>query len=511
MRPAWGRMLKKLVALCMAVLFVGAVSPPKPKQAPPIAIVLNGDVLSLQPAARFEAGRLFVPVRRIIEALGLDFNRRGSRITTQVGARTVGLTIGSRAAEIDGDQVMLDASPLEVKDVLYAPLRFFTDVLGAQATFDRRTNSVNIVAQLVGRSGAGVVTSSDRIERFGTVSAVDVDSDPPTLTLDYNTAIRTIPIARNAQIDMHDVDANVTVQGELGDVRPGDFARVYMEKNGHVDRVEDAYGSHNGRIAATTAGEFVLDDGHVITPERTTQISINGQTAQTADLHVGDRVTVRYNVETNEVREVLVSRAIATVASAALSGPVISEVDDGADRALRAGDTIDVTLRGTAGGAATFDIGPYVTNLAMAERAPGVYRATYAIPQGANFDDVPVIGHLRVGARNAPDVQAAQTISASSTPPGIADFAPDAGSVVNTSHPAVFVTFAADAVPVNPSSVLLWVNGRDVTANCVRSEQFIQYMPSYAYPNGPVHVTVRVSDRAGNTTTKSWDFTIRAR
>lgn len=502
-------MNRAIAALCLVLALLGAASPPKPPTA--ISIVINGNVLPLEPPARFESGRLFVPVRRIIEGLGLDFNRSGNRITTQVGARTVEMTIGSRLAHIDGEAVMLDASPLEIKDVLYAPLRFFTDVLGAQATYDRKSRAVNIVAQLVGRSYDGIVTSNEHIERFGTVGAVDVDSDPPTLTLNYNSAVRTIPIAKNAQIEMHDVDANVTVPGELGDVRPGDFARVYMEKSGHVDRVEDAYGSHNGAIAAITSDEFVLDDGHVISPTRTTQISLNGASSQVPDLLVGDRVTVRYNVETSEVREVLVSRAVSATSGPDAGGPRILNVETNVAHALRAGDTIDVTLRGTPQGAASFDIGPYVTNLAMAERAPGVYDASYSIPRGANFSEVPIIGHLRVAGRVAPDMQALQTISASSSPPGIADFAPDSGALVNTSHPAVFVTFAADAVPVNPSSILLWVNGRDVTANCVRTEKFIQYMPAYSYPNGTVHVTVRVADRAGNTTTKSWNFTIKAR
>jgi hypothetical protein len=96
-------------------------------------------------------------------------------------------------------------------------------------------------------------------------------------------------------------------------------------------------------------------------------------------------------------------------------------------------------------------------------------------------------------------------------PPGIADFAPDSGATVNTNRPAVYASFASDAVPVNPASASLWINGRDVTSECVRTEQFIQYLPSYDYPDGPTHVTVRVADEAGNTMTKSWTFTIRTR
>ena len=104
---------------------------------------------------------------------------------------------------------------------------------------------------------------------------------------------------------------------------------------------------------------------------------------------------------------------------------------------------------------------------------------------------------------------AAQSISASSVPPGIADFAPEAGATVNTNRPAIYASFVSDAVPVNPSSAQLSVNGRDVTSECVRTAAFIQYLPSYTYPDGPIHVTVRVADEAGNTTAKAWTFTIR--
>ena len=144
----------------------------------------------------------------------------------------------------------------------------------------------------------------------------------------------------------------------------------------------------------------------------------------------------------------------------------------------------------------------------MQQRAPGVYVGDYTIPRGANFDDVALIGRLAIGNATA-QAPAPQTVSASSIGPGIADFAPDAGSTINTTRPAVYASFAADAVPVNPSSALLWIDGRDVTSECLRTAEFIQYLPSYSYPDGPVRVTVRVADQAGNITTRSWTFTIR--
>ncbi|MBV8491748.1 MAG: copper amine oxidase N-terminal domain-containing protein [Candidatus Eremiobacteraeota bacterium] len=488
-----------------------------PSGPPPLTIVINGNRLPIDPAPRMQDGVLFVPVRRTLEALGLPFDRAGNRISTQVGSKSVALTVGSRVAEVDGERVTLEAPTSEIANVLYAPLRFFTTVLGAQVTFDRKRNTVNVVAQLVGRTSDGLVASAGGFERFGTVSAVDVLSDPPTLTLGYDSGPKTISIARNAIVEMLDVNADVSTPGELGDVRPGDFARVEMRKDGRVERVIDAFGSRGGRIVAVAGNQFVLDDGWVIGAGRGTEVALNGKASSFGSLLPGDVVSVRYNVESNEVREVLASRGAATAASPAGASPTapasvrIDSVSSDASHPLRSGEAMHVQLRGTPHGSASFDIGSYVTDLAMHETGNGEYSGDYTIPSGANFDEVPLIGHLSVAGVQAPDVQAVSTISASGTPPGIVDFAPDAEASVNSNRPAIYATFAADAVPVNPSSALLWVNGRDVTADCVRTAQFIQYLPSYSYPDGPVHVTVRVSDRAGNSTTKSWSFTIRTR
>lgn len=490
-----------LVLFGIAALIAGA---PRP-----IAVVINGETLALQPPPRFERNILFVPLRRTLEALGLSFERSGNRISTQVGSKTVTLTLGSRIAQIDRGQLMLETPPIEVSDVLYVPLRFFTDVLGAQAHFDRHSNAVFIVAQLIGRSTTGLVKIGQGYERFGTVVAVDVLSDPPTLTLGYNGGVKTIPIGPNAMIDVADVNVNITSPGELGDVRPGDFARVEMRKDGRVERVIDEYGSRNGHIVAIAGNEFVLEDGQVVAPDRTTEIALNGKAASLSDLRPNDQVTVRYNVESNEVREIEASRSVAGTPGVA-AGLRIDSVESDANRPLRPGDTVHVTLHGTPGASATFDIGSDVTEQAMQQRSPGVYVGYYTVPRGANFSDVALFGRLTLGNASA-QAPAPQSISASSVPPGIADFAPEASATVNTSRPAIYASFVSDAVPVSPSSASLWINGRDVTSECVRTAAFIQYLPSYTYPDGPVRVTVRVADEAGNTTTKSWSFTIRTR
>jgi hypothetical protein len=50
-----------------------------------------------------------------------------------------------------------------------------------------------------------------------------------------------------------------------------------------------------------------------------------------------------------------------------------------------------------------------------------------------------------------------------------------------------------------------------VTGSSTRSSSFITYAPGIDYPDGPVTVTVRVSDAAGNASTRSWSFAIKTR
>jgi hypothetical protein len=500
--------VKKLACVLAAVVLTAAVHRPKPgKTIQPIAVILNGMHLSVNPGPRFYRYHLLVPVRRIIEALGLQFQRAGRNVTTYVGAKQITLTIGSTRALVDGDPVYLDAAPVEIGNTLYAPLRFFTAALDAQANFDRQTNSVEIVSSLIGRSGPGTTGAGTKTR--GTVTAVDLDSSPATITLTYNASIRTLPIDSAAQVVVQDVNTGTSNSGELADIHAGDWAEVMLDKGGHIKHVVDAYGSHTGTIAAAASGVIVLGDGRVISPSRATEITLNGDAVTIDRLQVGDTVSVRYNIDTSEPRQIIATRKGVVSAT---PGPVaIAAIAVSPQRPLRRNDTLYVIMHATAGGVASYDLGPYVTGLPLRESASGIYLGSYKVGAGVNFANVPVFGHLSVRGGAPTAWESPALVSISTEPPGINDFAPGNGVTVNNSRPSIYATFASGVVPVNASSAKIEVNGHDVTSSATRSDRFIDYMPQVDYGNGPVRVIVRVSDEAGNTSTKSWTFYIKSR
>ncbi len=470
-----------------AIAKTGHHAAPSPNE---IAVSINGAPLNVEPPPRFVGGRLLVPVRRILDALGLPFDQRGKSITTQAGDRTITLTSGS-----------------ELKGVLYAPLRFFSEGLGASAEYDRRGNKVEIISGSVGHSSLVSVSGGAR-EYTGEVQAVDNDSRPPSITVTSGASVKTLRISPGAHFLITDVAANTTVPGSLESVHVGDYAKISVRKDGSIDRVVDSFASSRGKIAALSGSTILLNDGQVIVPSGVTALSLNGQGAHTSDLQVGDDVDVRYNLESSEVREIIATRRAPTGMVAA--GFVeIESIEPSVSHPLRQGDSFSILMKGTPGGEATYDVGAYFAGLPLRETSPGTYTARYTIPRGANFAAAPIFGHLNVHGTQAPTAQSMGEISASSLPPGVGDIAPEQGQTVNNPQPSIYATFTAGAVPISASSIVLVVNGHDVTASSTRTTKFIEYHPLSTYGDGPVRVMVRVGDAAGNSTSKSWTFTVR--
>jgi hypothetical protein len=512
------RRIAATLAVCLLTCAAAPQHAPTPRKLPPIdvsiAIAVNGELLSVDPAPRIVgAGRLVVPVVRIYSALGIAVSRSGNAITASAPGKRIVLHIGSAVATIDDRPVTMETPAMTIDGATYVPLRFVAESLGAQATFNPGANRVEVVSSLVGRNPALEQQSGDGASQLvGNVSAVDLNSAPQSLSIVRGATVRTVAITSGAKVDLQDVVARTSTPGTLPDVHVGDAVSVIVLPDGHVGSVIVRYASRNGTIAAVSATQFVLNTGFIVSPDATTAISLNGEPATFADLAVGDAVVVRLNPDTNEKRQILVSRVIAAASPAPDGAAAIESFAIDAAHPLRAGDSFNVTLRGTPGGRATFDIGVYLTGLPLAEQQPGVYGTRYVIPANVNFGPTTVYGHLAAGGAAAPRSVASSLLAVSNTPPQITDIAPLSGQNVNNDRPSIYATFRAPTgVGVNPSSVSISVNGTDVTAAATRTDQFITYSPSVPLADGPVSVAVRVSDQAGNQQTRTWSFTIHAR
>lgn len=481
-----------------------------------ISLAINGEPLATDTPPQSIGGRILVPLRDVFDALGIAISRSGSTITAKLPTGSVTFAVGSRSAVVNGAAVALDAPVTDLDGTVYVPLRLLAAAFGARTSYDQRALRVEIVSSYIGRtSSAEQQRAGGGTDVQGVISAIDLDSQPPSLTVVRGGTSRTISITSDAKIWTEDVTIHSQVRGELIDVHVGDALHAILAKDGRVVSLFDFYKSTSGTVAAVAPYAVVLQNGRVVTPDKTTEISLNSLAAKLDDLKVGDYVTVRSNPESGELRQIVASRTLAAVASSATPEPgtpsptQIESVALSATRPLRTGESFDVVMHGTPGGRATFEIGDLLANLPMHETEPGTYAGRYTIPDRFNVTLVPVYGRLSVGTSVAPRTQATRTLSAASTPPAIAEVAPPPGQRINNVRPSIFATFATPTeIAINPSSIALEVNGHDVTSSATRTTSFITYSPGVDLPSGLVTVTVKVSDAAGNTSMRTWTFTI---
>jgi hypothetical protein len=501
-----------------------AAAPATPKKAEtpvrPIAITINGEELARDPAPRFVGYRLMVPVVRIYNALGIAVSRDGDAIVAAAPSKTITLHIGSSRATVDNRVVMMDGPAVEIAGATFVPLRFVGESLGAQVNFNQDAARVDIISSLVGRTPSLTRSSlggSDQV--IGTVSAVDLNSAPESITVTRSGSVRTVSINSDAKIVVQDVITKTNANGTLNDIHVGDAVSVYFAKDGRVDQLVDRFASRAGTVAAVSPSAVVLQNGFVVTPDRSTEVTLNGVQAAVGDLKVGDSVVIRSNPDTGEKRQIIVSRVVVPTAqpssdsSAAGAVPVvITSFAVAAKAAMKSGDAFDVTLKGTPGGRAAFDIGTYISAIPMREDTPGTYTAHYTVPPGINFGQTALLGHLSLNGTDARRAQSAMYIAVSNTPPSITDVAPPSGQTVNNSKPSIYATYGSPTdIGINASAVTINVNGLDVTASATRTATFITYSPSVAFPDGVVNIKVTVFDNAGNKQDRNWSFTVRTR
>lgn len=347
----------------------------------------------------------------------------------------------------------------------------------------------------------------------GTLTAVDLLSEPPSLTITYRGSVRTVAVNSAAKILLEDVVARTRQPAKLEDLHVGDALVVTVNRDGTVALIEDRFGTRVGKIAAVSTSAIVLEDGRVIMPDRTTAIVLDGESANLSDLRVGDTVTQRMNPQTGETHEIIAVRDAtpAPMSSSGRAAPKIESFSAEPLRPLRIGDKFTFTLKGTPGGRATYDLGTFLLAQPLHEGPAGVYRATLGVTAGMNFAQMPVRAHLAIDGEIATQ-QAPSKISAATIAPQITDIAPSSGQIVNNTMPSIYATFAAPTeLGVDPQTVVLKVNGKDVSGSVTRTSSFVTYTCSTPLPDGPVSVSVAIADFAGNAASRTWTFTIRAR
>jgi Copper amine oxidase N-terminal domain len=125
-------MMRRTAATLGAVLASLAMAVP----ALALSVTVNGQATAFNPPPIERAGRVFVPLRGVFEALGASVVYEGGVINATGNGQRISLTIGSQSATVDGQPQTLDVAPFIIGASTYVPLRFVSEALGAGVNYD---------------------------------------------------------------------------------------------------------------------------------------------------------------------------------------------------------------------------------------------------------------------------------------------------------------------------------------------------------------------------------------
>lgn len=111
-----------------------------------ITVILNGEEISFDVQPYIENGVTMVPMRSIFEALGAEiyYDAETKTIRASKGNTVVELVTGSKYALINGESKVLSAPVVNKNGSTMVPLRFVSEALGAEVSWDAETKTITI-------------------------------------------------------------------------------------------------------------------------------------------------------------------------------------------------------------------------------------------------------------------------------------------------------------------------------------------------------------------------------
>jgi Copper amine oxidase N-terminal domain len=443
------RLLGLLLILGFAATGVGAVQAQTVAPAPYVKVFVEGQLVSFDVPPVIAAGRVLVPLRGVFNRLGavVTWDPASQTVLAARGDTSIGLRIGDTEAHINGQPTLMDVPALLVDGRTMVPLRFISQALGSQVSWDATSTTVQIAgtpassppvsglppSQTYPPAATPPPPSSTAIT--GTVVGVTADPSAGRIQVLVDTTVQSYKVATTTVISRVNVADNTGGSEALEAIRPGDQVQMMVDRDGIAQSIRATYREASGRIIAITdAGVVVLENGDAFRLNRSVRVTRGGKAVEAGALRPGDVVQLRLNPETHEIWAATIQQD-APVPKTGLASVTVTP----SGRQLGAGDVVEVVVTGTAGGVATFSIGGLRSGVPMVESTAehGTYYGSYTVQPGDVLRDAAVTARLVASNGEVFTATAPTRLQISAGPPvPVADVptitSPAAGSTITT-------------------------------------------------------------------------------
>lgn len=491
---------------------------------------VNGQSSTLDVPAQARLGRTFVPLRFVSESLGATVNYDSARRTVTISAPEAANANRNANGPLD------DINNPDINN---------PDINGNDLDVNAGTNPPRINPPYVPPTNNNTNTlPPNTTQTIGTVLKVDatlpatitvrpaVDSPlPRSYTLDANAQIyrQTTGVVAAGRAPVYNPAVELS---DLTRLMAGEEVRLSLNAQGQVVRVTSQVSLVTARVRFAQNNQIVLEDnrGTTLTIGSNLRfIDARGRASNTANLPVGQTVALFIAPSTRRIYQVSAARA--DIASAtnptyvapdntgntntgntntgANGAPQITLVQHNAARALRAGATLTVSVRGTPNSTGSFSVLPGAAELPLEEDAnrPGVYSGTYLVRAGENLLNGRVTAYLRNEAGQEALVQSRAALTIDTVAPRVTGTSPTNNATVASAVPNIVIR-ASDLGGSGLASATVSVNGTRLSAQDITISRNAVSFTSPQSATGAVDVVATVYDAAGNSTRSAFSFVV---
>lgn len=210
MRKAGGNQVKKVMsALAVSAMLMSALPTSVMDAAARISIYINGTEVPAVQAPVMKAGRVLVPLRSIFEGIDAEvqFNNRTKTITATRGDQEVRLTLGSKAAYINGQLNALDVPASTIKGSTMVPIRFVSEAFGEKVYWNSRSQRVDIKTTSSTPETPVDDTQFSAWNIYGSVSGSNGDGRDLTVSFTRAKSERTVSAYRVMLVKSGDINS----------------------------------------------------------------------------------------------------------------------------------------------------------------------------------------------------------------------------------------------------------------------------------------------------------------
>lgn len=445
--PLWSAIAMLLVAL---VSWVGDA-----RAAGDLRIEFDGKPATFEAPPMEQSGVVCVPMKGIFQRLGAVVNYDPLTRTVKAlrGKTLVLITLGKDTATVNLKPHRLQVPAFLHQGAVMVPLRFVSEVMGARVAYDEKTHVVSI------RSGKEPVVTLPTVRiPPETSTPIPPPSEAPSTAPD----VAITEFRHDASAPLHPGDTlTVTMVGTgkgqasfsipgvvdkstLSETSSGAYTAQYKIPGGVSVKGAPVYGvlqvGAQRAPLATAPNPITIQPlvPHIEKPAPAPGSTVNEKTPRIAGFFetvggVLDLPSVRISVNGADVtKQAYITREFFTYTPPQpLSGQVKVEVagrvsppgssvpaewtdhwtfeiqgglskiqsaTHGPTSIYKPGDVVEVTMIGTAGGKARFDIGTWKTGVEMREASSGTYIGSYRVQPSDRVQSASIVVHLRVGA-----------------------------------------------------------------------------------------------------------------